>query len=193
LCSRSGEYELHLLLPGQHQEQNLLTAVIAAETLAESGWHQIDEEAVEAGVARCTWPGRLERVEIPGAQLVVLDSAHNPNAAQALARFLDQHLQSYCLLFGVLEDKDAGEMLPPLLAGASSAVLTRPRSSRGRSARDLMRWVSDSTELTVVDDPDQALSVALAKAEPVVVCGCIYLVGEVRQSLRRRFGTPPPA
>jgi len=189
----SCEYDLHLRLAGRHQEQNLLSAIVAAELLAESGWEGIDRAAVEAGVETCTWPGRLERVEIPGAGLVVLDAAHNPSAARALESFLEQHLPKYCLLFGVLEDKEVGEMLPTLSARASSVILTRPASSRSRDPHELERWATAAGEVVVVEDREEALSAALEGGAPVVVSGSIYLVGEVRRSLRRRFGRPLPA
>jgi len=191
--SGSCEYDLRLRLAGRHQEQNLLSALVAAELLAECGWVSIDRAAIEAGVGACTWPGRLERVEIPGAGLVVLDAAHNPSASRALESFLGQHLPKYCLLFGVLEDKEVGEMLPVLSASASSVILTRPASGRSRDPYELERWAVGGGEVVVIEDPEEALSAALAGAEPVVVSGSIYLVGEVRRSLRRRFGQPLPA
>ena len=193
LRSGSGEYGVHLHLAGRHQERNLVTAIVAAELLARSGWDGIDRVAIEAGVATCRWPGRLERVVIPGTGLVVLDAAHNPSAAKALEGFLSRRLPGYCLLFGVLEDKEVAEMLPALAAGASSVILTRPSSSRGRAPDELKQWVPGTVQTVVVEDREDALSAALATSKPVVVSGSIYLVGEVRSSLRRRFGRPPRA
>jgi dihydrofolate synthase/folylpolyglutamate synthase len=193
LRSKSCEYDVHLCLAGRHQERNLLTAIVAAELLAKSGWDGIDQAAIETGVETCRWPGRLERVEIPGKGLVVLDAAHNPSAAQALASFLEKHLPRYCLLFGVLEDKDVAQMLPTLVAGAGSVILTRPASARGRAPEELQQWVRGKVEAVVVEDREEALSAALAASDPVVVSGSIYLVGEIRRSLRRRFGRPSQA
>ena len=186
-------YRMRLALPGRHQEQNLVTAIVAAEELAAGGWERIDRRAIESGVAACRWPGRLERVDVDGMAPIVLDAAHNPSAARALADFLSLRLNDYCLLFGVLDDKEVEAMLPPLLEKAHTVVLTRPRSSRGRDPLEVASRVDLPASLEVVDDPQEALGVAFETGLPVVVCGSIYLVGEVRLALRSRFGTPPPA
>ena len=184
-------YETRLRLPGQHQQRNLLAAVVAAEVLADSGWIRIDKRAIEAGVASCTWPGRIERIEVPGHELILLDAAHNPSAASALATFLEERLPSYCLLFGVLGDKDVKGMLEPLLSGATSVILTRPNSARARDPEELRDLLPATLRAEVVDDPQLALDAALATGRPVVACGSIYLIGEVRRLLRQRFGAPP--
>jgi dihydrofolate synthase/folylpolyglutamate synthase len=187
----SQEYETRLRLPGRHQQRNLLAAVVAAEVLADSGWVRIDRRAVEEGVESCSWPGRLERIEIPGRELILLDAAHNPSAARALSTFLEERLANYCLLFGVLGDKDASEMLETLLSGAASAVLTRPDSPRAHDPEELLDLLPATLRADIVDDPQLALDAALASGSPVVACGSIYLIGEVRRLLRRRFGAPP--
>jgi folylpolyglutamate synthase/dihydropteroate synthase len=81
-------------------------------------------------------------------------------------------------------------MLPPLLEDAEVLVLTRPRSSRSRNPHEIassMAWFAD---VRVVDNPLDALDAALETRLSIVVCGSIYLVGDVRRDLRRRFGTP---
>lgn len=183
--SLTERYETRFWLAGDHQEQNLSTAIAAAEELRRRGWQRIDRQSVEEGVAACRWPGRLERIELADAPLFVLDAAHNPDAAKALAAFLEHRLHGYCLLFGVLGDKDVGQILPPLTRGAGRVVLTRPRSSRGRDPHSLADLVDSAVEVIVEVDPVAALERVLAGDLAVVVCGSIYLVGEVRSRLRR--------
>jgi dihydrofolate synthase/folylpolyglutamate synthase len=179
------EYALTLPLAGHHQRPNLASAVLAAEELAELGWVRIDRRAIEEGTASCRWPGRLERWILPGGRLVVLDAAHNRQAAEALARFLQEHLPGYTLLFGVLEDKGAEGMLACLRAGATRIVLTRPTGRRGRSPDSLRGFLPHSDGVSVVESPEAALESTLSGREPVLVCGSIYLVGETRRLLRR--------
>jgi dihydrofolate synthase/folylpolyglutamate synthase len=179
------EYALTLPLAGHHQRHNLASAVLAAEELAEQGWARIDRRAIEEGTASCRWPGRLERWIVPGGRLVILDAAHNRQAAEALARFLQQHLPRYTLLFGVLEDKDAEGMLACLSAGATRIVLTKPTGKRGRSPDSLRGLLPHRDGVSVVEAPRAALESALTGQEAVLVCGSIYLVGETRSLLRR--------
>ena len=69
---------------------------------------------------------------------VLLDVAHNPDAAAQLAAHLERLGGEYDLLFGTLEDKRCEEILPPLAAPARQVVLSRPSGPRGRDPRQLM-------------------------------------------------------
>jgi dihydrofolate synthase / folylpolyglutamate synthase len=183
LTTPRGEYDLELALPGAHQARNLGLAVLAAEMLGFS------PEAIAEGARSCRWPGRLERVELPEDRVVLLDAAHNPEGAAALATFLDGPID---LLFGVLGDKDVAEMLGPLAERARRIVLTTPASDRARSPEELATLLP-GREVEIVPDLGQALESALQPGVRLVICGSIYLIGEVRKRLRERFGVPPPA
>jgi len=203
LATARRRYELTLPLAGRHQVVNLALAVRAAEELAALDWPRLDAAAITRGAAAVRWPGRLEvialaagsppgpRVEEPSTLArVLLDAAHNPQGAAALAAFLDEARQldpapPPALLFGVLEDKDAAAMLPPLAARAGRLVLTRPPSPRARDPRDLVPLLDRPTE--VEPDPTAALNLLLSDpqgAHTLVVCGSIYLVGAARAQLR---------
>lgn len=183
LTTPQGEHDLEIRLPGAHQARNLALAVLAAETLG------LAPEAIAQGARSCRWPGRLEEVELPEDRRVLLDAAHNPEGAAALAEFLDG---PFDLLFGALADKDAADMLGPLAKRARRIVLTTPASDRARRPEDLAALLS-GREVEVVPDPGQALERALRPGARLVVCGSIYLIGEVRKRLREKFGVPPPA
>jgi dihydrofolate synthase/folylpolyglutamate synthase len=186
LATPRGEHDLEIRLPGAHQAKNLALAVLAAETLG------LSREAIAAGARSCRWPGRLERVSLPGGRFVLLDAAHNPEGAAALAGFLDQVPGAIDLLFGALADKDAADMLAPLAKRARRIVLTTPASDRARSPEELAALLP-GREVEVVPDLGQALQRALQPGARLVVCGSIYLIGEVRKRLREKFGVPPPA
>ncbi len=187
-----GSYRLQPSLVGRHQDGNLALAVSAAETLAGIGWQGIDLGAITEGVADCSWPGRLEWVELGDARRVLLDGAHNPSAARALREYLEEQVADYTLLFGALRDKDVGEMLPLLGGGATRVVLTTPASPRAIPPEELLSLLPEGSA-EVVPDPRDALVAALDSARPVVVCGSLYLVGAIRAELRRAFGVPPAA
>jgi dihydrofolate synthase/folylpolyglutamate synthase len=194
-------YALELGLPGEHQVRNLLLALAAAERLAGDGWSELDRSAIERGVKRCSWPGRLERISVPGGGTLWLDVAHNPQGAEVLARFLATHVPNHDLLLGVLEDKDARGVLSALAPGAGRLTLTRPPGPRGLDPETLADWLRDRTGVEVEPDPGKALDRALGRAldpalqerNPLVVCGSLYLVGWIRSALRERFGVPAPA
>ncbi len=184
-------YEIELHLAGRHQLQNLAVAVLAAETLAERGFPRLDAAAIAAGAGRCRWPGRLEDVDLPGGGWVTLDAAHNPAAAAALADWMRYLPEPPDLLFGAMGDKAVESMLPALAALAGRVFLTRPPGRRAADPRDFLALISGD-EVVVEPDPGRALDAALAgDGGRLLVCGSIYLVGEVRGLLRRRFGVPP--
>lgn len=199
-----GEIEVfELALAGRHQAHNLAVARVAAEELRAAGWERLTERALKKGARACRWPGRLEEVALPeapaggGGGRVLLDVAHNPGGAAALAAALDDLGEPVDLLFGVLEDKDARAMLARVAPRAAAVTLTRPSAPRGRDAASLRQLLpADLRRRTrVVEEPTRALRQALAASEGriVVACGSLALVGELRDCLRRRYGVPEAA
>jgi dihydrofolate synthase/folylpolyglutamate synthase len=158
--------------------------VRAAEALVDLGCEKIATRAIASGVAACRWPGRLEAIELEDGRRVVLDAAHNAAGTAVLAEFLDRLGRPVDLLFGVLADKDYEEMLSLLSPRAKRIVLTQPPSPRAKDPAELASLLGDREDVFVEPDPNRALDRALTLAgEVLVVCGSIFLVGE----LRRRF------
>lgn len=183
---------LHLL--GEHQAGNLVLAMAAAAALRGADFPRLTPAAIAAGAAACRWPGRLEPVDLPDGRRVLLDAAHNPAGVATLTAFLDQQGEPFDLLFGVLDDKPAGEMLPHLDSRAERIVLTQPTSPRARPAEELAALVAGRPDVHTEPDPTKALDLALAAPSSLLVaCGSIVLVGELRTALRQRFNLPPPA
>ncbi|HEX4952200.1 MAG TPA: folylpolyglutamate synthase/dihydrofolate synthase family protein [Thermoanaerobaculia bacterium] len=190
LVTPSHRYRLDLGLAGHHQRANAAAAVRAAELLAEGGWERIDRRAIEAGIARCRWPGRLETVPLSGGAEVLLDAAHNPSGAKRLAEHLAHTGRPFDLLFGCFVDKDAAAMLPCVAAGARRVILTQTPGTRGADPAQLAGLLP-AGNVTVEPDLERALDLALAAApERLVITGSIYLVGELRRALRARIGRP---
>ncbi len=194
LVTPGGEHELRIALLGAHQQRNLALAVLAAEALASEGFPRIGPKAIAAGAAACRWPGRLEVVELPGGRKVLLDAAHNAEGAAALADFLQDLGAPVDVLFGVLQDKDASEMLSLLAPRARRLVLTTPTTSRAQNPETLLPLLEGRGHLKIEiePEPEKALDRLLdeERGKTVVVCGSIYLIGEIRTRLRERFGVP---
>lgn len=177
-------------LLGSHQQVNLALAVLAAERLADAGFARVDGAAIAAGIAACTWPGRLEWHHDEEGREVLIDAAHNPDGAEALAAYLEELGRPFDLLFGALGDKAVEKMLPRLASGASRVTLTRPPSPRAVDPRVWESLLPARMPSAVSDEPATALRHALGEAagRPLVICGSIYLIGELRRILREDYG-----
>ena len=186
-------YLVRTPLLGAHQVKNLALAILGAESLRGLGWSRIDRQAIEQGARSTLWPGRLERVELPGGRTVILDVAHNADGAATLVSFLNDFVGRFDLIFGVLADKEVSTFLPSLARGAERVILTSPTSSRSMATDRLAPLLADREVLTE-SDPVAALTRGLEEGDaPLVICGSVYLVGEMRLEIRRRFGMPEPA
>ena len=163
-------------------------------------------EARRRGYATATWAGRLELVTGPGGREVLLDGAHNPDGAAALATALDDlrpHLAGgretppapLTLVWAAMADKDVDGVLraaaaSPVMAGAR-IVCTAPDLPRALAPAALAeRWrtVLPSAQVETAPTPEAAVEQALRSAGahargPVVVAGSLYLVGAARAML----------
>ncbi len=176
-------------LPGRHQRDNLLVAVRLLEEARAEGL-AVDLGGVPGAVSHTRWPGRLERV--PGQPPLLLDGAHNPAGARALAAYLRDG-PPFVLVFGAMTDKDVRGIARELFPLASEIVLTRPRVSRaaapdelarraGRLARHAHRQASVGRALGLA----RGLARTRGRRAIVVVAGSLYLVGAVKAILARR-------
>lgn len=177
---------LSIPLPGRHQHENLLLTLSIVEQLKAQGL-AITQDHVVRGVERTRWPGRLETVrEHP---TVLLDGAHNPAGAAALAAYLDtlpDHGKLF-LVFGAMKDKDILSVMKILLPHADRVFLTCAAVQRAEDPETLARMARPlHPRLSVVPDPGEALEQALEQAEvqdTVLVAGSLILVGEIRHHL----------
>lgn len=176
---------ISLALPGAHQVANAAVAVCLLEELIGLGV-PVTDESIRAGLEHARWPGRLERVRWHGAD-VLLDAAHNPAGARALAAYLQRiGWTRVTLVVGVMRDKDAGNMLLPLLPLADAVVCTTPPSPRALSAAalaDLVRAMG-ADDVRAIHDPQEAVTMACREARRVVAAGSIFLIGPLRGILR---------
>jgi dihydrofolate synthase / folylpolyglutamate synthase len=166
--------DVRLPLLGAYQPGNALLAVTAARVL------QVSERGIREGLLRVRWPGRFEVRRRPGGWLV-LDGAHNPAGARALAASLDAYFgdASTTLVFGVLRDKDASGILAPLLGRIGRVILTASPGPRARPPAELRALVPAPLPVATAPSISEALALAEAPPAPAVVCvaGSLALVG----------------
>jgi dihydrofolate synthase/folylpolyglutamate synthase len=177
-------------LRGDHQVGNAVVAVRVLELLRRTD-HGIPRAAIEHGLADARWPARLEWVEWPGgSRAVLIDAAHNPDGARALATYLDRwHPERPPLVIGLMRDKDAVGILEALLPVTSAIIATAAPTRRAMPADELadrVRLLDPSRLVEVVPAPADALDHAFSHGRIVCVAGSIFLAGAVRDVLRER-------
>lgn len=191
-----GRYSgLQVPLLGRHQAGNAAVAVAGwhAAASARADARRLDRErVVRRGLAAVRWPGRLE--PIGDAPLVLLDGAHNPDGAAALAAACRELLpgRTVRLVCAVLADKAAESILAELLPVAAEVFATQVDSLRALPAADLSALAKRVVErasparrppVHVLPQPIDAVQAAVHSAGTegvVLVAGSLYLVGAVR-------------
>lgn len=197
---RTFEYEERAYatgLLGAYQPTNAAVAIDAARVLAaRRPGLGITQDAIRKGVADAVWPGRFEAVAT--SPLVVVDGAHNPQGAEALAESLRELLDVRpgalpTLVVGVLADKDYPAIVAPMLPYAGRLVAYTPDNPRALDASALAREVASQAqqagmdvEVAVAESAAEAVSLAVEKEGPegmVVAFGTLYSIGAIKQAL----------
>ena len=179
-----GRYAGVKALPGAHQRINLIVAIRSLEALVSAGV-EVDLGPAVNAMSRAQWPGRLERFE--GRPPFLLDGAHNPAGAKALAAYLKEEKTPHVLVFGAMRDKHVDEMAGELFPLARRIIATRVRMKRAATTKQLSE-IGAALGASVIEEA--AIGHALVRAErlarsgeTVVVAGSLYLVGAVRKRL----------
>lgn len=191
----SGRYEdIFLPLHGKHQGANAATALAAVEAFF--GGQELDPESVHEGFAAVTSPGRCETVFHDPT--VILDAAHNPHGAKALAETLESEF-TFDEIIGVVAafaDKDVEGILKELEPVLNSIIVTASESTRAMPARDVERIANrifGPDRVMVVENLEEAIKRAIADARRpltddsvgVVITGSVVTVGQSRTILKR--------
>ncbi len=182
VASPVGRVTVTTPLLGLHQARNVALAVAAAQTLG------VLEPVIQQGVTETRWAGRLEPLPYQN-RTFLLDGAHNPQAAHALAAALKRlSKKSVTLIFGAAADKDLTGLVTELAPVVSQVIVTRavlsPRAALPETLAEL--WTPYAPSVYVTDNPAEALKEALFYTAPgavVAVAGSLYLVGEIRPLL----------
>jgi dihydrofolate synthase / folylpolyglutamate synthase len=183
---RGSHAALSLALRGRHQVDNAITAVRLLEELAATGRLPVPAGAIRPALEDLDWPARLELVRWHGSE-VLIDGAHNPAGAHALAWYLQEtYDRRVPIVVGIMRDKNIDDMIQSLAPAASHFVFTAPATGRASSPGDLMRAaarVAPYVPAVEFARPSDALRHAVTLGEPAVVAGSLYLAGEIRADI----------
>ena len=180
--------QLTIGLLGDYQRVNAAIAIEALQLLQQKE-SALADEAIRAGLAQARWSGRFEI--IGQAPLFVVDGAHNPAGAQALAQTLQEHFagKRIWLLLGVFRDKDYPQIGSILSSCSQTVFCFQPQHERGLKAELLAAAVAQYfAEVRIADSAEQAVQQALQQADKedvVVSCGSLSTIGAVQRAVRQ--------
>ena len=179
-------------LAGSYQKQNAAVAIAAIH----AAQIDIDDKATARGLATIDWPARFQKWD----DRTIIDGAHNPAAARMLVEtwreFFGVHKAT--LVLAVLSDKDLRGMCEALTPIADSVVLPRIRSDRAASPEELAKILQHVCRagaspagnrcgcptISVTQSIGEALALARAKPNPILITGSLHFAGEVLAHLR---------
>jgi dihydrofolate synthase / folylpolyglutamate synthase len=181
---RAGGIECRIPLLGPHQAMNAATAVAAARIAFAPS-----DEMIRAGLAETQWPGRFQ--VIPGKPTLILDGAHNPAAAAALAATLEKHCagQAVTLILGINRDKDCETVCRTLLARATEVLTVQVPSERTSNPAELAQLcqrLAPKVRVRNANTLAAALDEVRGRDGTVVITGSLFLVGETLALLQKR-------
>lgn len=198
--------DLQLKMRGSHQRANASLAIAAMMLLREKGW-AISDEAIRAGLAIASLPGRIEI--LGSGPTVLMDMAHNPASVKALAEMLQEDLPAYTsasqrvLVFGTTRDKDCQKMLEQIVPLFDRVIFTKYKNNpRGLSVAKLVKLAepivaackAKEKERTIKvetdEDPVGAWNSSIAQPHEenfVCVAGSAFLIAEVRPTVLEFF------
>ncbi len=185
-------HRLRTRLLGAYQAENAAAAIAVMEDLAGKGIMVSDDE-IRKGLQKTRWPGRLDMVS--RRPLVIFDGSHNPDGVRATVRILDElGLTPLTYVIGLMDDKDAQEIVRTLAPTAAELVVTQAEYKRALPAAELENLVSTITSAPArkVVPSKRAFEEALEHhmGKGVCVIGSLYLVGEAMQWWGSGHGPP---
>ncbi len=171
----------------EFQTMNAALAVAGVQILQTSG-AKLSDDKIQRGLSDMRWPGRLERLQAD--PLTLLDGAHNPEAAKALASALKRAYphRKMILLNGFLKDKDYASCAMILAPHTQLAVVSTPPSDRAAEGQTIVKgWEAAGVRALWVNDWKHALalsrSLARQKKCPLLIMGSLYLGGACRHEI----------
>ncbi|WP_199618508.1 bifunctional folylpolyglutamate synthase/dihydrofolate synthase [Paenibacillus alkalitolerans] len=179
-----------ITMDGAHQQANAAVALMTIEVLRQYYAFIIEEEDLYAAARRTAWKGRLEMVS--QSPRILLDGAHNPDGAKALAEAL-KSVYSYRKLhfvLGMVRNKNHREYLRHILPIVDTLIVTEPQFFKKAAATELAEaageWKRESNApLEIVIEPDWKEALERAKAgvasdDLIVVTGSLYFLSDAR-------------
>ncbi len=179
-------------LAGQHQMENASLALAAFELLMEDSAFKSSKplslEKIRESIYTTQWPGRLEYIK--ESPMVILDGAHNLEAAARLGTYLKDNLsdKKITLVIGILNDKPYKEMLKSLVPHADTVIVTKAEIDRSLDPdilKNTVETLSDKKPI-VIEKVAEAVETAVKNAsdlDAVCIAGSLYVAGEARKKL----------
>jgi dihydrofolate synthase / folylpolyglutamate synthase len=165
-------------LPGRHQLDNAKTAITACRRLG------LELSAIQTGVSSVQWPGRLEFISADPA--FVLDGAHNPAGAGALAAYIREFYtgRPVWIVYGAMRDKAIDEVTTQLFPLADRLIVTAPDFPRALRPEAILA-VTSHPNAVIAETIPQAIEIARTAPPDAIVffTGSLIVVGEVRAAL----------
>ena len=192
-----GHYdEIFLPLHGKHQASNAAAALIAVEAFF--GEQDLDIDAVRAGFANVTSPGRCEIVHRDPT--IILDAAHNPHGAKAIAETIQSEFtfDDVTGIVALMADKDALGILQALEPIMNQIIVTTNSAARSMSVGDLEALATQVfgadrvfAQPTLADAIDKAIKDSVRplsdESLAILITGSVVTVGEARTAVRKRY------
>jgi dihydrofolate synthase / folylpolyglutamate synthase len=192
-----GHYDdIFLPLHGKHQASNAAAALIAVEAFF--GEQDLDIDAVRAGFANVTSPGRCEIVHRDPT--IILDAAHNPHGAKAIAETIQSEFtfDDVTGIVALMADKDALGILQALEPIMNQIIVTTNSAARSMSVEDLDALATQVfgadrvfAQPTLSDAIDKAIKDSVRplsdESLAILITGSVVTVGEARTAVRKRY------
>lgn len=173
-------------LQGSYQLDNAALVLAACEILGRSE-AKLPLQCIKDGLEQNKWPGRLEIVST--SPFVVIDGAHNLDAAENLAKYLSENLsdRKLTLVVGILDDKPYTAILQSLLPVCNRVIITQPKIDRSLVPEKLSLIAKEMvSDVKIIADVAEAVKYAIKTASPedaVCIGGSLYVVGEAKEAL----------
>jgi dihydrofolate synthase/folylpolyglutamate synthase len=181
VTARGSEFSgLKCPLAGEHQIENAIAAALALQSLGVS----------PKGIEHAIWPGRLEQIS-PNPD-IILDGAHNPAGARALAHYLERFYagRKIWMIYGAMRDKAVDEIAGVLFPVASELVLTAPNNGRALRPEALRELAGRGRIASDIAAAIEAVRAEISEEDVVIITGSLFLVGEARALSYNRHAWP---
>ena len=198
-----GHYDdIFLPLHGKHQASNAAAALIAVEAFF--GEQDLDIDAVRAGFANVTSPGRCEVIHRDPT--IILDAAHNPHGAKAIAETMQSEFtfDEVTGIVALMADKDALGILQALEPVMNLVIVTTNSSERSMKVADLSKlatqvfgadrvFAEDTLQAAIDRAVKDAVRPLSDESLAILITGSVVTVGEARTVVRKKYAKLPKA
>ncbi len=188
IVTNKDKYNVKTRLLGEHQLQNIATAIVACEVINQR--LEINKDSIEKGIVNTYWPGRIEVVgQNP---LIIVDGTHNVQGMMSLRKFLEENIvnkfDKLILVIGISEDKNKENMIK-LIAGIFDQIIVCQAEYKGSDVDELKKIAEKHNTNTIIciKDVKSAVRKAIDIADEndgIIITGSIYVVGEAKQALK---------